>query len=164
VAQVDTSFREQVLEPGVSLEALPPPRISYTEQRFLAELTLVGAPFFLYVWGVFAFGALTHGAMLPGIPMSVVWVGVAVGVLVMPYGAVLGADGSLTFKAVTRRITTHAEDVYRIGISSGYRGAGGYVFYFDDRRAALGAFGGRVLARYLLEQNPAIDAPKVLKK
>lgn len=131
------------------------------ERRFWAELTILAAPIFLSMTGVGAVLVLTHGETLLGTFVAIIWLVAAAATLREPYVAILGPDGSLTFKALTLTITTTAESVHRVRM----RGrSAGFAFDFDNRRAVLGEVGGRELARYLLERNPTIQVPKILRR
>jgi hypothetical protein len=90
-----------------------------TEQRFWAEVMILAAPVFFSVWGAFAVFALTHGRRQAGTFLGIVWLLGAAGTLRQPYVAILRPDASLTFKALTRRITTTVDAVYRVSISGG---------------------------------------------
>lgn len=119
--------------------------VAEAERRFWAEVMLLAAPIFLAAWGAIALFALTHGGTQAGTFLGIVWPVVAVGALRQPYVAILRPDGSPTFKALTRTVTTTADSVYRIRIGGG-RGRV-YVFQFDDRRVGLAdSAGGRCLA------------------
>jgi hypothetical protein len=126
------------------------------EQRFWSQLMIVVAPVFFSGWGAIALFALTHGGTQAGAILGIVWLLFAAGTLRQPYVAILRPDGSLTFSALTRRITTTADAIYRVSIASAGRGRL-YVFHFDGRTASLGMFGGQALSRYLVERNPSIQ-------
>jgi hypothetical protein len=76
--------------------------------------------------------------------------------------ATVRPDGSVTFKALTRSISTSVDAIYRIGIA-GTRGRS-YVYYFGTRSASLQDFGGGSLTRYLFDRNPSIEDPHNLQR
>ena len=114
------------------------------------------APVFFTAWGAIALFALTHGGTQAGAILGIVWLFFAAGTLRQPYVAILRPDGSLTFNALTRRITTTADAISRVSIAGGPHGRL-YVFHFDGRTASLGMFGGQTLSRYLVERDPSIQ-------
>ena len=154
---VDTQrpFQDQLPEDGVALAAPTAAHVADGEQRFWAELMILGGPVFFLAWGWIAVFALTHGGTQAGTFLGIVWLLLTAGMLRQPYVAILRPDGSLTFKALTRRITTTEDAIDRISIAGG-RGRA-YVFHFDDRKASLGMFGGQTLSRYLVERDPSIQ-------
>ena len=77
------------------------------------------------------------------------------GLLRAPYVAVVSSDGTLTFKSLTSSTTTNVANIQRVRLARG-RGGTTWVFYFDGAQKSLGHFGGRSLARYLSDRNPAI--------
>ena len=117
---------------------------------------IVVGPVFFAGWGAIALFALAHGGTQAGAILGIVWLFGAVGAIRQPYVAILHPDGSLTFSALTRRITTTVDAVSRVSIGHTGR-ARLYVFYFDGRTASLGMFGGQALSRYLVERNPSIQ-------
>jgi hypothetical protein len=120
---------------------------------------VVGAPIFVAGWGGLGLIALTHGGTQAGAFLCSVALIIAVITAFQPYSATVRPDGSLTFKALLRTITTTLDSVYRISIVRG-RGRS-YVFHFNGQKASLGMFGGRDLALYLVERDPTIDHPKL---
>jgi hypothetical protein len=125
-------------------------------RRYWGEVLIVGAPLFLAGWGGIGLFALTHGGTQVGAFLTIVAAFVAVGVVRQPFVATWRADGTLTFRALTRTITTTADAVTRVGIIRG-RGRA-YVFSFDDRKAVLAPYGGQALYNDLLAWNPAIQS------
>jgi len=129
-------------------------------QRFYAITTIVGAPIFMFVFAVIAVAALSsHSGRPVGIGAAVLTLLFGVVFSRMPYVAIVGADGSLTFKALLRAKVTTISRVSRIWWSQGARG-GSWMFDFDGTSSQLGALGGSALARYLIAQNPGIDYPR----
>jgi hypothetical protein len=128
------------------------------EERFWAQTLIAGAPIFVAMWGGIGLFALTHGGTQAGAFLTSVALVVVVLTSFQPYEAVVEPDGSLVFKALLRSITTNVDSVHRITISGGR--AISFVFHFDDRRASLGMFGGRNLARRLIARNPTIERPR----
>jgi hypothetical protein len=116
---------------------------------------IIAGPVWFLGWGALAAFALTHGGTQAGVVLGLVWLFFAAGAIRQPYVAVLRPDGSITFRALTRSITTTVDAISRISIVRG-RGRH-YVFFFDDRKASLGMFGGQTLSRALLERNPSIQ-------
>jgi hypothetical protein len=149
------SFQEPLPEDGVALARPTAAHVADVEQRFWAQVMILAAPVFFTAWGAIAVFALTHGGTQAGTFLGIVWLVGAAGTLRQPYVAILRPDGSLTFKALTRRITTTVDAIYRVSITGG-RGRS-YVFHFDDRKASLGMFGGQTLSRYLVERDPSIQ-------
>ena len=155
MADDNRPFQEPLPADGVTLAGPIAAHVGGVEQRFWAQLMILGAPLFISVFGALAAFALTHGGTQPGAFLGIFWLVLTAATLRQPYVAVLSPDGSLTFKALTRRITTTVDAIYRVSIT-GQRGRS-YVFHFDDRKASLGMFGGQTLSRYLVEQNPSIE-------
>jgi hypothetical protein len=155
VADDQLPFQEQLPENDVSLARPTAAHVADAEQRFWAHVMILAAPLFLSVWGAIALFALTHGGTQAGTFLGIVWLVAAAGALRQPYVAIVRPDGSLTFKALTRRITTTVDAIYRVSITGG-RGRL-YVFDFADRQASLGMFGGQTLSRYLVERDPSIQ-------
>jgi hypothetical protein len=85
----------------------------------------------------------------------------AVSGLRTPYVAIARPDRSLTFRAVTGSVTTSISRISRITLSTGARGGESWFFYFDGTRAKLADLGGRALARYVIDNNPAVEYPPV---
>jgi hypothetical protein len=135
---------------------VPENRPDRVEQRFWSQVMILVGPVFFSGWGAIALFALTHGGTQAGAILGTVWLVFAAAALRQPYVAILRPDGSLTFKALTRSITTTAAAIYRVSIAGGPHGRL-YVFHFDGRTASLGVFGGQTLSRYLVERNPAIQ-------
>ena len=133
------------------------------EQRFWAEMLIFVGPMFLTVWGAIAVLAPTNGGTSAGTFMGLFWLAIAAALVWQPYVAILGSDGSLTFRSLTRKVVTSAEAVYRISGHAGASPGGAYIFHFDGRRATLQPFGGRTLARCLVERDPTIQAPQRLR-
>jgi hypothetical protein len=125
------------------------------ERSYWAEVMVIAGPVWFLGWGAIAAFALTHGGRQAGTILGLVWLFFAVGSARQPYVVVLRPDGSMTFKALTRSITTTVDAIYRISIVRGR--ARLYVFHFDDRKASLGMYGGQRLSRDLLEQRPSIQ-------
>jgi hypothetical protein len=69
-------------------------------------------------------------------------------------------DGTLTFRSLTRSVSTNLQNVTRISVRSGGRGTVSYLFYFGGESAALGGWNGKALARYVVGVNPAVDIPR----
>jgi hypothetical protein len=84
---------------------------------------------------------------------------VALGFARRPYVASVRPDGTLTFKAFFGSTDTTLARVSRIALSTGGRGRSSWVFSFDGTTAVLGDLGGRALARYVIERNPAVEYP-----
>lgn len=128
------------------------------EQRFWAQTLLAGAPIFVAMWGGIGLFALTHGGTQAGAFLTIVALVVVLLTLFQPYAAIVKPDGSLVFKALLRSISTRVDSVSRITINGGR--ATSYVFHFDERKASLGMFGGRDLARSLVALDPTIERPR----
>jgi hypothetical protein len=128
------------------------------DRRFYATAMIIAAPLFLLIWGLFAEAALSDksGRQI-GIVLGAVWLVALIASLRNPYVAVVGPDGSIRFKALTRTLTTSVDAVYRISIVRGR--AMTWNFYFNDSKASLGWDGGGALCAYLRAANPAIDGP-----
>src|SRR5271156_3073244 len=76
------------------------------EQRFSALSVFAAFPV-AFVFGSIAVSLLSGGQRPIGVVFLVVAVGAAVMGLRIPYVAIAGSDGSLTFKSLTRTITTN---------------------------------------------------------
>src|SRR6266487_4072888 len=101
------------------------------EQKFYATAMMIAAPLFLLIWGVFMVAALSDKSGLQiGVFLAAVWAIALFGVLRNPYVAVARSDGSITFRAMARTITTSVDAISRISIRRGR--AVSYVFYFND--------------------------------
>jgi hypothetical protein len=150
-------FQEGLPKDAVARDRRTAVRIADRDLRFFAHVMILVATVALPVGGAIALFFLTQGATQPGAFLGIAWLALATRTLRRPYVAILRPDGSLTFKALTRTITSTADSVYRITVGSG-RGRS-YVFYFDDRKASLEDFGGQALCRYLRERNPTIEGP-----
>jgi hypothetical protein len=142
----------------------PPVSNNPVDQRFSASSVFAAFAVAL-VFGSVAVSLLSAGQR----PIGVVFLAVAVGTAVMglrvPYVAVAGQDGSLTFKALTRTVTTHLSHVERITHASGGRGGGStWAFYFDGTRAQLNNRSGRTLAEYVVDHNPQVQYPPYLDR
>jgi hypothetical protein len=135
----------------------PPPAGQATEERFYAVTTFIVPPVFI------AFLALIAQAEIPHRATRVVGIGAVVFIVVFivfllrrPYAAIVRRNGSLTFKSLSGSKETTLSRVSRIGVITGSRGGGSWVFYFDGTRAVLGDIGGLRLKRYLIAYNPAL--------
>ena len=128
------------------------------DRRFYATAMIIAAPLFLVIWGLFAEAALSDksGRQI-GLVLGGVWLVALIATLRNPYAAVVRPDGSITFKALTRAVTTRVDAVYRISLVRG-RGRT-WNFYFDDSKASLGWDGGGGLCSHLLAANPSIEGP-----
>src|SRR5205814_864258 len=100
-------------------QAFQEPSAAYGEQWFWAHVMFVAAPIFFSIWGLFAAFALTHGGTQAGTFLGIVWLVLALGTLRQPYVAIVRPDGSLTFRALTRTITTTVDAIYRVSIAGG---------------------------------------------
>jgi hypothetical protein len=139
----------------------PPASSNPVEQRFSA--LSVFAPFpVAFVFCSVAVSLISAGQR----PIGVIFLVVAIGAVVMglrvPYVAIAGSDGSLTFKALTRTSTTDLSHVERITHASGARGGSTWAFYFDGTRAQLNNRSGRTLAEYVVDHNPQVAYPTYL--
>ena len=132
--------------------------VANEEQRFYSTAMLIAAPPFLLIWGIFMVAALSDksGRQI-GVFFTAVWAVALFALLRNPYVAVVRSDGSITFRALTRTITTSVDAISRISIRRGR--AISYVFHFNDRTASLGWDGGQGLSRYVLERNPLTQGP-----
>jgi hypothetical protein len=155
VADDRRPFQAQLPEDGGVLASSTAAHVADVEQRFWAQVMILAAPIFFFTGVAIVVFALTHGGTQVGTFLAITWLVFSAGTLRQPYVAILRPDGSLTFKALTRRITTPVDAIYRVSIT-GTRGRS-YVFRFDDRKASLGMFGGQTLSRYLVERDPTIQ-------
>jgi hypothetical protein len=161
VAEEGPAFEEQSSESDEILSGPLEAPEARRVRRFPAELLLAGGPIFVIVFGWLGVFALTHGGTQAGIFFVISSLAIAVLGLRTPYVAIVRPDGSLTFRAVTHSITTTTASIRCITIQGGR--AAHCVFHFDGRAAGLGDFGGSNLARYLLERDPTIEAPRRLR-
>jgi hypothetical protein len=140
----------------------PPAPTDLVEQRF-SSVAVIAA--FAVALG---FGSVAASILSARNPIGIAFLAVAVGAAVMglrlPYAAIVRPDGSLTFKALTRVITTSLAHVDRITRNSGGRGGTAWVFYFDGTRAQLNDRGGRRLAAYVAAHNPRVEYPPSLDR
>lgn len=157
VADDGGAFMEQ--SPARLVDGLAAPRISDGAQRFAAQTTIVGAPIWVAVFAFLGLITMSHGYLLPGLGGLAIAVVSGVSCLSVPYVAVVRLDGSLTFKAAGRSITTTTDAVYRIRVRRGGKSKA-TVFYFDGGSAALGELGGTELARWLRVVNPSIEGDR----
>jgi hypothetical protein len=135
------------------------------EQRFYAPEVLVVFPVFTFVFGFIAVSVLSAAGPRPvGIGFLAVAVLAALGGLRVPYVAIARPDGSLSFKAVTRTVTTSLSHVVQIARRSGGRGGTTWIFSFDGTRAQLNNRGGRMLAGYVVDHNPRVGYPPSLDR
>jgi hypothetical protein len=133
------------------------------EQRFSALSVFAAFPV-AFVFGSVAVSLVSAGQRPIGVVFLVVAVGAAVMGLRVPYVAIAGSDGSLTFKALTRTITTSLSHVERITRRSGGRSGSTWVFSFDGTRAQLNNRSGRTLAEYVVDHNPQVEYPPYLDR
>ena len=128
---------------------------------------MIGLPVFIVFFSVIALSAIPDASgRVVGIVAAVIAMLFVVLALRMPYVAIAGPDGSLTFKALGRMTETSIAQVSRISYrrSGGARAGGSiWLFYFDDTRAQLGNWAGRSLARYVIARNPAVQYPPGLR-
>jgi hypothetical protein len=129
-------------------------------RRFYAVASIVAIPVFVGIFAVIARFALPDPSGRPiGIGAAVLALLFAVLFLRTPHVAIVSPDGSLTFKALTLTRETSVSRISRIGLSTGARGASSWTFQFDGSTARLGDIGGRALARYVIDRNPAVEYP-----
>ena len=142
---------------------LPPAQNDIADQRFSAFSVVAAFPVALIFGGV-AVSALSAGQAVIGVVFAAITVGICLVGLRIPYVAIVGPDGSLNFKALTRTVTTHLSHVQRITRTSGGRGGSSWIFYFDGTRAQLNNRSGRMLAAYVVDHNPRVDYPASLQQ
>jgi hypothetical protein len=132
------------------------------QRCFYVVEAILGLPVFLTVLTVIAIHATPDRSARP------VGVGaVVVALLLVGFGlranyvAVVGLDGSLTFKSLVSSTVTSVLDVRRLTVrAAGGRGGGGmWSFDYGGGTAKLNGSAGRALARYLVNQNPSISHP-----
>jgi len=133
------------------------------EQRFSSLSVFAAFPFAL-IFGSIAVSLVSTGHPPIGIIFLAFAVAVAIMALRVPYVAIALPDGSLTFKALTRSVTTNLSHVERIVHRSGGRGGSSWVFYFDGTRAQLNNWAGRTLAGYVVDHNPQVEYPPSLDR
>jgi len=120
---------------------------------------IIAAPAFLFVWGTFAWAALSNkSGRQTGFVLGAVWLVALIGALRNPYVAVARSDVSITFKAITRTRATSINAIYRISIVRGGR-CRSWNFYFNDTKASLGWDGGGALCNYVRTLNPSVEGP-----
>jgi hypothetical protein len=152
-----------MFNPQAANSLTPPVSSSPVEQRFNALSVFAAFPVAL-VFGCIAVSLISGGQRPIGVVFLVVAVGSAAMGLRIPYVAIAGSDGSLTFKALTRTITTHVSHVERITRRSGGRSGSTWVFSFDGTRAQLNNRSGRTLAEYVVDHNPQVEYPSYLAR
>jgi hypothetical protein len=130
------------------------------QRSFYAVESIAGYPLFITVFTLIACNAIPDSSGRP--------IGIAAGVFVLflvrsalcaNYVALVGADGSVTFKALTRSTTTTLLAIHRLSARSGGRGGAMYFFYFTGGSASLNGLAGRRLGRYIISQNPSVSYP-----
>ncbi len=130
------------------------------QTRFYAVATIIAPPVFVVFFTLIAVSALpSRSGRAIGIVAAVLAILFAVTFSRRPYVAIVRPDGSLTFKALIGSTETAISRVSRISLRTGARGASSWIFEFDGTRALLGDIGGRGLARYVIERNPAVEHP-----
>lgn len=151
--------------PEAQSNITPPAPNDPVEQRFSA-LSVFAAFALAFVFGCVADSLVSAGQRPIGIVFLALAVGAAVVGLRVPYVAIASPDGSLSFKALTRTVTTNLSHVERITHKSGGGRGGGstWVFYFDGTRAQLNNRGGRTLAGYVVDHNPQVEYPPSLDR
>jgi hypothetical protein len=130
------------------------------QTRYYAVATIIAPPVFVIFFTWIAISAIpTHSGRPIGIGAAVLAVLFVLIFSRRPYVAIVLPDGSLTFKALIGSKQTAISRVTRIGLRTGARGAASWIFEFDGTRALLGDIGGKALARYVIECNPAVEYP-----
>jgi hypothetical protein len=120
--------------------------------RSFKVLFPLGFGFVLFLFGCVALALKgSWGAVVFG----VIAVAFAGGILVSPFEVTVGPGNLLTFRALTRRESVHAEDVRRIERSHGETGIRWKVFFVGGSRQISGD-DGWFLAQRLCELNPSI--------
>jgi hypothetical protein len=93
------------------------------ERRFYAVATIVAVPAFVVVCALIARYATPDPRARPiGIGALIFGVLMLLWGLITPYAAIVGPDGSLTFKALTRSVRTNVSRISRITLRTGGRG------------------------------------------
>jgi hypothetical protein len=152
-----------MFNPDTSASFPPPPFSEPVEQRF-SDLSVFAAFVVALVFGSIAISLVSSGHIPIGVLfLAVVVMATLIGVRV-PYVTVASSDGTLTFNALTRTVTTNVSQVERISHKSGGRGGSMWIFYFDGTRAQLNNRGGRTLADYVVGHNPRVDCPPSLNR
>ena len=152
-----------MFNPEAQNRLTPPASNNPVEQRFNALSVFAGFAVAL-VFGSIAVSLISGGQRAIGVVFLAVALGAAVMALRVPYVAIAGSDGSLTFKALTRTVTTSLSHVERITRRSGGRSGSTWVFYFDGTRAQLNNRSGRTLAEYVVDHNPQVEYPSYLAR
>ena len=143
----------------------PGQRSQLAERSFYAVVTIFGVPVFVLFCAVVArFAIPDRGGRPIGVGAAIFGGLLIIFALRVPYVAIVSSDGALTFKALTGATRTDVSRINRITVYTGGRGGSMWYFYYDGGRARLGDVGGRALARYLVELNPAIDYPHRLTR
>jgi hypothetical protein len=128
--------------------------------RFYAMATIIGPPILVVGFGIVGLSALSDpSGRLIGIACTAIAVFAALSALRTPYVAIVGPDGSLTFRTLTGSKETGISRVSRVGRRVRGR-ASTWVFEFDGTSASLSDVGGRALAHYVIERNPSVDYPR----
>jgi hypothetical protein len=143
------------------LPLAPPQPSDPVEQRF-SSLSIFAAFPVAFVFGSVGASLVSSGQPSVGIVILAFAVGAAFMALRIPFVAVTHVDGSLTFRALIRTVTTNISHVERITRKPVGRGGSSWIFYFDGTRAQLNNRSGRILAGYVVDHNPRIDYPPSL--
>ncbi len=128
-------------------------------RRFVSELTVLLAPVFVVFFSGLALAALAGGAFFPAAVSGGFGLLLLVTFLRQPYLAVLGLDGTLTFRAPVRSVTFRVDDLVAIG-----RSRTNFIVSDGARTAVLGTFGGEALAMQLLRVRPELPAPERVRR
>ena len=122
------------------------------EQSFNGLLFLIILPIWLIAMGLLSVLLLTSGLSIVSLTLPMLWLLVLARWLRAPYKATVRADGTVTFKALTRTVATTTQAIYRVK-----RGARGTtIFYFTDRSVSLVWPLGQQLSAYLQSFDPPL--------
>ena len=95
---------------------------------------------------------LTSGVSVVSVALPLGWFLLLARLLRLPYKATVGADGVVTFTALTRTVATTTQSIYRAKRG----GRGTTIFYFADRRVSLAWPADQQLCAYLQSFDPAL--------
>jgi hypothetical protein len=122
------------------------------EQSFTGPVLLIILPIWLIPMGVLSVLLLASGLSVLSVTLPPLWLLVLARWLRSPYKATVRADGTVTFKALTRTVATTTQAIYRVKRG----GRGTTIFYFTDRSVSVAWPLGQQLSAYLQSVDPVL--------
>jgi hypothetical protein len=131
------------------------------QERFYSLTTIIVPPVFVAFFILIAVSELSsHSGRSVGIGAAILAVLFVLIFSRRPYVAIARRNGSLTFKALVGSKNTAISRISRIQYrTGGPRGGSSWAFQFDGTEAVLADFGGKALARYVIERNRDVAYP-----